>query len=138
MGKFCMVASVQTPARFIGVEFRKSLYLLATKIAARYQLPNVEFIHSNINKIDFRKFDAFYFYNSFYENMHRTSKINDEVKTNQDLYHQYSAYVKDQLDQMPKGTRVVTYFSYMKEIPESYKIMKVDFDGKLKMLKKLH
>lgn len=137
LGKFCMIGSVKAKGNFVGVEYRNSLSIMAGKIAKRYQLPNVEFIHSNINRIDFKEFDAFYFFNSFYENMQSASKINDEVKLSQESYHLYSTYVKDQLDTMPKGTRVVTYFSYTKEIPDSYKVIKVDFEGKLKMWKKV-
>lgn len=137
VGKFCMIGSVKAKGNFTGVEYRKSLSNMADKIARRYQLDNVEFIHSNINRIDFKDFDAFYFFNSFYENMQNESKINDEVRLSPDSYHAYSNYVKDQLDTMPIGTRVVTYFSYMKEMPESYKILKVDFEGKLKMWKKV-
>ena len=120
------------------MEQRKDLVAHAGIAKGILGMMNVHFIHGNFTHLDLRNYDHFYFYNSFYENMHSSSKINDEVKTNQDLYHQYSTYVKEQLDLMPKGTRMVTYFSYMKEIPESYKIMKVDFDGKLKMLEKVH
>ncbi|MEP7320833.1 MAG: methyltransferase domain-containing protein [Saprospiraceae bacterium] len=137
LGKFCMIGSVKTKGVFTGVEFRKELWTISNKIAQKYKVSNVEFIYSNITEIDFKAYDAFYLFNSFYENIDKSSPVNDEIKMKQHLYQTYSSYVRNQLDKMPKGTRVVTYFSYMKEIPESYKVIKLDFDGKLKMMKKI-
>ena len=57
-----MIGSVKAKGNFTGVEYRKSLSNMADKIARRYQLDNVEFIHSNINRIDFKDFDAFIFF----------------------------------------------------------------------------
>jgi hypothetical protein len=137
LGKFCMIGSVVTRSFFTGVEFRKRLFTASNKIAKKYKLLQVEFIYSNVTEIDFKAYDAFYLFNSFYENIDQSTAINDEIKMKQHLYQTYSAYVKNQLEEMPKGTRVVTYFSYMKEIPDSYKVIKLDFDGKLKMMKKI-
>ncbi|MEO5581532.1 MAG: class I SAM-dependent methyltransferase [Saprospiraceae bacterium] len=137
VGKFCMIGSVKTKGVFTGVEFRKGLWSISNNIAQKYKISNVEFICSNITEIDFKAYDAFYLFNSFYENIDRSSPINYEIKMKQHLYQTYSTYVRNQLDKLPKGTRVVTYFSYMKEIPDSYKVIKLDFDGKLKMMKKV-
>ena len=135
-GKFCIAGALHTQGEFIGVEYRKSFWLAASHIVQRYNLNHVGFIHSNIDKIDFAEYDAFYFFNSFYENVHESNKINTEVDLNPSLYLEYSDYVKAQLDQRPIKTKVVTYFSYTKEIPPSYKLVATDFEGKLKMWEK--
>lgn len=44
--------------KFYGVEQRESLVRLSKKIADRYDVTNVEFIHSNINKINFSDYEA--------------------------------------------------------------------------------
>ncbi|MFT5263770.1 MAG: cyclopropane fatty-acyl-phospholipid synthase-like methyltransferase [Polaribacter sp.] len=123
-GKFCMVGAASTEGHFIGVEQRLGLHQMAKKIAKKRQLPNVEFIHSNITAIDFSQYQAFYFYNSFYENIVPIDKIDNDIVLNSKLYEAYSKYVKNQLDSMPIGTRLVTYFSSYHEIPKSYKAIR--------------
>ncbi len=138
-GKFCMVGSVFTEGYFTGVELRESLFATALRISKRYNLINVEFVHANITDISFKDFDAFYFYNAFFENVSRlgVGKINNELDLKRELYDTYSFYVKHQLDEMPVGTKLVTYFSFSKEVPDSYQLQFTDFDGKLKMWEKV-
>ncbi len=136
-GKFCMIGSSCTNASYTGVEQRESLYNEANRIALLYHLPNIEFIHSNITNIDFKEYDAFYFYNSFFENICMIDNIDYEVHLSHELYDKYSFYVKAQLDGMPIGTKLVTYFSYLREVPDSYQLKYSDFEGKLKMWEKL-
>ena len=101
-------------------------------------MTNVKFIHSNITAIKFKDFNAFYFYNPFYENVCLSGRIDEKVELRRDLYDKYSLYVKEQLAEMPIGTKLVTYFSYLKEIPESYKVHFSCFDDKLKMWEKVN
>jgi SAM-dependent methyltransferase len=135
-GKFCMIGSICTDGYFVGIEQRKSLHMLSNRISKTYHLENIEFIHSNITEVDFKQFDAFYFYNSFYENINPLGKIDSAVDLNRKLYTDYSVYVRNQLDDMPIGTRLVTYFSYLKEIPDSYTLRSKKYDDKLKMWEK--
>ena len=137
-GKFCMIGSACTDGHFIGVEQRKGLCTVAKRIKRKYNLTNVEFINANITDIPFKEFDAFYFFNSFYEHISVfANKIDDEIALDRKLYSFYSAYVKEQLDSMPIGTKLVTYFSFLKEIPDSYKVKFTKFDEKLKMWEKV-
>lgn len=138
-GKFCMIGSACTEGYFTGIELRESLFATALRISKRYNLLNIEFVHANITDIPFKDFDAFYFFNAFYENVSRlgVGKINNELDLSRDLYDTYSFYVKEQLDSMPVGTKLVTYFSFSKEIPDSYHLQFTDFDGKLKMWEKV-
>ena len=138
-GKFCMIGSACTEGYFTGIELRESLFATALRISKRYNLLNIEFVHANITDISFKDFDAFYFFNAFYENVSRlgVGKINNELDLSRELYDTYSFYVKQQLDSMPVGTKLVTYFSFSKEIPDSYHLQFTDFDGKLKMWEKV-
>ncbi|MFT5167832.1 MAG: SAM-dependent methyltransferase [Saprospiraceae bacterium] len=136
-GKFCMIGSVCTEGRFFGVELRKSLCTTAQRISKYYNLENVAFINSNITNIEFSEFDAFYFYNSFFENVYQAGRIDDKVELRRELYDEYSLYVKEQLDKTAIGTKLVTYFSSSEEVPESFELQFSDFDGKLKMWKKI-
>ncbi|MFH7001239.1 methyltransferase domain-containing protein [Flavobacterium bizetiae] len=119
-GKFCLVGAASTKGRFYGVEQRASLIKLSKKIANQYDVANVEFIHSNINEISFSDYEAFYFYNSFYENIDSSCPIDKAILPERELFYSYSKYVKEQLERTPIGTRLVTYWSNGEEIPDSF------------------
>jgi SAM-dependent methyltransferase len=136
-GKFCMIGSVFTDGFFTGVEQRKHLHELAKSISEIHNLSNVAFIHANIMDISFTDFDGFYCFNPFYENINPSGKMDDLVELKRTLYDDYSSHVKAQLESKPLGTKLVTYFSYLTEIPDSYRLQFSDFEGKLKMWEKI-
>jgi len=135
-GKFCFVGASCTDGFFVGVELRRSFSEAASQIYTKNHLSNVQFIHANITDIDFSDYDAFYIFNAFHENITISERINDDIPLNRDFYYKYSMYVKEQLDSKPSGTRLVTYFSFGKEIPDSYEIKFSAFNGKLKFWEK--
>ncbi len=136
-GKFCMIGSVCTEGSFFGVEQRERLHLEALRISQKYNLTNVSFINTNITNIDFKDYDAFYIFNAFYENISLFGgSIDDDIELKRELYESYSLYVKEQLADMPIGTKLVTYFSFGKEIPDNYEINYLAFDEKLKLWEK--
>ncbi len=130
-GKFCMIGASCTSGYFTGVEQRKHLYDIARTVIENGTLPNIEFLHANILEIDFQQYEAFYFYNPFYENIVPVDKIDDSVLVEIKLYKVYTSYVKEQLDLMPKGTRLVTYFSSYDAVPDSYSVFSKDDSKKL-------
>lgn len=136
-GKFCMIGAACTDGHFTGVEQRESLWMLSQELAKHYALPNTNFIRSNITEIAFQAFDAVYCFNPFYENIFQNDPIDDSVSLDKALYTTYSWYVREQLDQMPVGTRLATYFSYAVEVPGSYRIQSTAFDRKLKLWEKV-
>lgn len=136
VGKFCLIGAASTKGIFVGVEQRASLTKISKKIADKHKITNVEFIHSNINEISFSDYDAFYFFNSFYENIDTLSVIDNTVTTDKDLYFAYSEYVKEQLDKTPTGTRLVTYWSKWDEIPSSFNLIATDCNGLLNFWEK--
>jgi SAM-dependent methyltransferase len=132
-GKFCLVAAHEHPrTRFYGVEQRQSLVDLSSNLAKELQLENVFFICDNICNIDLTNYDNFYFYNSFYENVPGTQKIDHSIKYSEDLYNFYNRYLYKQLTKMPTGTRLVTYHSFGTEIPKGYEIVHTDYNEFLK------
>ena len=132
-GKFCMVGASCSTGVFTGVEQHEHLHLISKKMSKFYQIKDVHFIHQNINTINFSDYDAFYFFNSFYENLDTSDSLISNMEINRDLYHEYSAYVYNQLQHMPIGTRLVSYFSYNLEIPNNYLLQSSSHEGKLKM-----
>ena len=137
-GKFCMLGSTYTKGHFTGIEQREYFYQLSNRLMQSYRLPNVKFIHSNITEINFKDYNAFYFFNSFFENIDSTAMVDDTVKSDIKLYLLYSQYVREQLSGMPTGTRLVTYWSDLKEVPIGYKIHSTSLEGLLKMWEKIY
>lgn len=136
VGKFCTIGSVCSEGYFVGVEQRTGLCDIAKGVCRRYNLTNVEIINANILDVTFTDFDAFYFFNPFQENLSINEKIDNEVKLQRELFYLYSLFVKEQLDTMPVGTKIVTYYSFHKEIPKSYSLKLSAFKEKLKVWEK--
>ncbi len=132
-GKFCLVAAHEHPlTRFYGIEQRRNLVDLSNDLAKKFELDNALFICDNICNIDFKKYDHFYFYNSFYENVPGTQKIDHAIKYSEELYNFYNRYLYKQLDKKQSGTRLVTYHSFGSEIPPGYEIVHTDYNDFLK------
>ncbi|MCB0689262.1 MAG: class I SAM-dependent methyltransferase [Saprospiraceae bacterium] len=131
-GKFCMIGSVWGQGRYVGVEQRSSLCDIANSVIERYQLEQVDMVNTNITDVPFRDFKAFYFFNSFHENICTSDAIDHTIPFGITLYQEYSVYVKEQLDVMPTGTRLVTYHSYLRELPNSYVLKHSAFGNHLK------
>lgn len=130
-GKFCLIGAASTKGRFYGVEQRDGLIKLSQRIAKTHNINNVEFIHSNITQISFSNYDAFYFYNPFYENIDDSHLIDRKIVLDEKLYVSYTEYVENQLKKTPIGTRLVTYWSMWAEIPESFDLEFTAYNGNL-------
>ncbi|MDB5279112.1 methyltransferase domain-containing protein [Ferruginibacter paludis] len=133
VGKFCLAAAYTKPnAFFYGVEQRKSLIAEAEIVKKTLKLNNTSFIHGNFTQLDFRNYDHFYFFNSFYENLIGTNKIDDTIEYSRELYNYYNRYLFTQLEQKPAGTKLVTYHSLEDEVPEGYRLANSEADNLLK------
>jgi len=136
-GKFCLVGAACTEGCFIGVEQRENLSDLAEQLAERYAVTNVKFLHGNVADVEFQDYDAFYFFNAFYENITPAEAIDSSIGLQRRLYDDYSLAVREKLNTMPLGTKLVTYFSYSDEVPDTYQVKLKEFDGRLKLWEKV-
>ena len=133
VGKFCLAAANYRPnAFYYGVEQRKSLVDHAETAKEILGLENVSFINANFTQVDFKNYDHFYFYNSFYENFPGTNKIDNSIDYSRELYNYYNRYLYKQLERMPPGTRIAAYHSLEDEMPPEYHIVGVEMDRLLK------
>jgi SAM-dependent methyltransferase len=133
VGKFCLAAAHHKPnAQFYGVEQRKRLTDHAETAKEILQLDNLSFINGNFTQLDFRQYDHFYFFNSFYENLAGTDKIDSSIDYSRELYNYYNRYLYRQLDQKPSGTRLASYHSLEDEVPQGYHVVGVEMEGLLK------
>jgi SAM-dependent methyltransferase len=134
IGKFCLAAGYHFPETyFYGVEQRNELIYLAEEAKGFTKLSNVNFFYANITQINFERFDHFYFYNSFYENIDTANKIDDTLELSESLYTYYTQYLYSALETKPSGTRLVTFQSLEHEVPPGFKLADVSFDPLLKM-----
>ncbi len=132
-GKFCLAASHFKPnGLFYGIEQRKELLDIAVETEYKLDLDNLTFLHGNFTQLDFTQFDHFYFYNSFYENIEGTPKIDYKIQHSLPLYNYYKYYLFINLEKMPVGTRVATYHTFEDQMPPGYYIVKPQFDKLLK------
>ena len=99
VGKFCLAAAYCKPKAFYyGVEQRKSLINDAETARKTLRFENVSFIHGNFTQLDFRNYDHFYFFNSFYENLAGRDKIDDSIDYSGELFNYYNRYLYKQLE----------------------------------------
>lgn len=133
VGTFCLAAAYYKPEGvFYGIEQREDLANHALQVRQKLGIDNVFFTHGNFTKLDIRRYNHFYFFNSFYENLEGTEKIDQTIAYSPALFHYYNRYLHKQLEQMPDGTRVATYHSLEEEMPSCYYVVKTHFDGFLK------
>jgi len=138
VGKFCLSGAYYKPyAFFHGVEQRRELAGYAEMARNTLGLFNVSFSHGNFTQLNLRHYDHIYFFNSFYENLVGTDKIDDTIQYSPALFNYYNRYLYKQLDQMPAGTRVVTFHSLGEEMPSCYEMVQIEVEDSLKFYIKI-
>jgi tRNA A58 N-methylase Trm61 len=133
VGKFCVAGASNSDSSFYGVEYRPSLVKIANELIGHFEIKNAMVHHKDVSEVDFTKFNAFYLYNPFAENLFPFKKLNNEVDLGSFLYYFYLDQTKQQLDRTPKGTRLVTYHGDDFEVPLSFKKVKETEDEFLKL-----
>lgn len=136
VGKFCIIGSMNSRAHFTGVEIRDNLFEESIRLKSELQLSNVEFIHSDIQSIDFNNFTSFYFYNPFCELVALSGKIDDQIQFDEKKYLFYQDFVVSELKKAPKGTKLVTYCSPDLDISMDFDLIDMYFEGLLQLWKK--
>ena len=137
-GKFCISAAYFQPrANFWGIEQRQHLIHHAETVRGQLGIANARFLHGNFTQLQFPDYDHFYFYNSFYENLAGTEKIDESMEYSAGLYFYYTRYLFRQLEKMPPGTKIVTFHSLEDEMPPDYVVVGSEMDALLKFWVKL-
>ncbi len=133
VGKFCLAAAHYKPnASFVGIEQRQALTDHAVLAQKKLGITNASFIQGNFTKLDFSKYDHFYFYNPFYENLFGTPKIDSSLEYSDELFNFYNGYLHRQLKTKPGGTKLVTFHIIEDEITEGYHVVGTDVEDSLK------
>ena len=133
VGKFCLAAAHYKPeAQYFGIEQRKQLVDYAEAARATLQMDRVSFTHGNFTDLDFKQYDHFYFYNSFYENIAGESHIDESIPYSTEIFEQYNWQLRKLLAGRTSGTRLATYNSTENEIPETYHEVGSEMEGIVK------
>ncbi|REG90688.1 class I SAM-dependent methyltransferase [Algoriphagus antarcticus] len=135
-GKFCLIAAANSGAKITGVEQRENLVRLSRKLASKARLHNLDFICDDLKNLDFGRFDSFYFFNAFEENINLKDKLDKDNSINLEQFHTYIRLIREKFEELPKWTRIVTYCGDAAEIPESYLMIKSNNKGKLRFWEK--
>jgi SAM-dependent methyltransferase len=133
VGKFCLMgAALMEHAHFFGIEQRNTLSTMADELADQSGLNNVSFLCGNAMNLNFKDYTGFYLYNPFYEHLEPFSAIDESIDLDEDYYHIYAGFVRKQLQNMPKGTRVASYYGMGDEMPLNYDLVNQSFNNHLK------
>ncbi len=138
VGKFCLAAANYMPLAFYtGIEQRGNLVEQAIQAKEILGLKNVDLLHGNFSTVNFKNYDHFYFFNSFYENFSFSENMDDKIEYSKELYEQYTYLLKTKLESKPSGTRIATFHSTEEEIPTDYLVVGTEMKNTLKFWVKI-
>lgn len=123
-GKFCLVFAASGPGKVTGVEQRPNLHAVAEAGARALGLGNATFVCGRMEDLDWRGFNAFYFFNPFYERIAHRQGIDDRTPPHAALYFDHIRTVRDKLDQVKSGSRVVTYHGMGGRLPPDWVLIR--------------
>lgn len=122
-GKFCIVGALSTSGIFVGVEQREHLVETARTAAKEFGIHRTKFISANMVDIEWDGYDSIYLFNPFHENLEAILRIDDLVTLSPSLYLEYILVVKQKLNKLKRGTRVVTLNGFGGPFPNSYHLI---------------
>ena len=138
VGKFCLAAANYMPLAFYtGIEQRGNLVEQAIQAKEILGLKNVDLLHGNFSTVNFKNYDHFYFFNSFYENFSFSENMDNKIEYSKELYEQYTYLLKTKLESKPSGTRIATFHSTEEEIPTDYLVVGTEMKNTLKFWVKI-
>jgi len=130
VGKFCVVAALAGHARFIGIEQRVRLVAVARELARTFGVAErVEFIHGYFDERFVPEADAYYFYNSFGENLFDADDwLDADVELSDRRYLADIAAAERMLRDARIGTYLLTYNGFGGQVPNGYSQVRVDLE----------
>lgn len=132
-GKFCFVAAALHPSsEFHGIDIRENLITLSNQLKEEHKVTNASFSQQDILKMDLSGYDGIYFFNSFQEKIDPSSAIDHTSEVSVQQYIEYTKHIFNELNKLPRGTKLVTYFSERFCVPNSFRLLETHFNGELK------
>lgn len=132
-GKFCFVAAALHPAsEFHGIDIRENFIEISNLLKEKHQIPNASFQLQDVLQMNFSGYDGIYFFNSFQEKIDPTSAIDERSEVSIEQYILYTNHLFNELNKVPVGTKLVTYFAEEFCVPDSFRLISTHFKGELK------
>jgi hypothetical protein len=132
-GKFCFVGATLHPAsEFHGIDIRQHFVDVSNALKQQHNVTNVSFFHKDVLQMDFSGYDAIYFFNSFQEKIDASSIIDRDSEVSVEMYIAYTNHIFNELNKVPVGTKLVTYYSEDFYVPASFKLLSTHINGELK------
>jgi hypothetical protein len=124
VGKFCLVGALASAARFVGVEQRRSLVEVALRAQRRLTVDRVEFLWGNALDLDWSAFTCIYLFNPFEEHlMPAGSRVDNSMPFSEAGYLASIEAARTKLEKLPVGARVVSFWGYGGERPDSFALL---------------
>ncbi|HVU00474.1 MAG TPA: hypothetical protein VHE30_01935 [Polyangiaceae bacterium] len=130
VGKFCVATALASRARFVGVEHRERLVVVARELASVFGCEDrVLFAVGQLPSATVPAADAYYAYNPFEENVFRAhERIDSSVELSLARYGRDRAAMQDLLNRAPLGTYLLTYNGFGAPVPGCYRPVRVAHD----------
>jgi hypothetical protein len=130
-GKMCIVGALTTSGHFTGVEQRAHLVSAARGAASHLRVEeSVSFLEGSLDAIDWGRYDAFYFYNPFMENLYSSGGHYDRtVELSNPRFVRDIATARRGLRRAREGARVVTYHGLGDELPDAFELQHSEAAG---------
>ena len=129
-GKFCIIGAMSNVnSNFTGIEYRGTLHEEAQKLKNQLQLSNCEFVNGNILDYQLQDFNSFYMFNPFLEQKDKSAIIAMDFNHQNEI--DYLDYVLSELEKLPSGARLATYYIDKKLIPKSFSLIKSQVGNQL-------
>jgi len=125
-GKFCLVFAASGRGRVTGIEQRPNLHQTAQTAAATLGLANASFVCGRMEDFDWSGFNAFYFFNPFYERIAHRQGMDDRTPPHAGLYFDHIRVVREKLDLVKAGSRVVTYHGMGGRLPQDWVLVRTE------------
>jgi len=121
VGKFCIIGSLSTGARFAGIEQRSHLVDVARGTARWCGAARATFLAGDIRNVNWRGFDGLYLFNPFAEHLFGTAeRIDGTVPLTRERYDDDVHFASCELRALTLGTRVALYHSFGTNVPSGF------------------
>jgi len=127
-GKFCVAGALAGRCRFTGLEQRNRLVFAGRQLARQFAVEDrVEFVHGIFGEVPTPMAEAYYFFNSFGENLfERDDRLDDEAELSDERYKRDIDRAVVFLRSVPVGTYVLTYNGFGGRLPRDYEELRID------------
>ncbi|HZH03142.1 MAG TPA: methyltransferase domain-containing protein [Myxococcaceae bacterium] len=123
-GKFCLAASLMSPARFVGVERRPELVRAGERARRCLGADRVHFFCADALELDWSPYDAIYLFNPFEEHlMEPELRIDNSVPFSGADYAAAVGATRKRLKTLKVGARVVVNYGFGDVMPPGFQRM---------------